>query len=71
MIKERASYVLRSGTIHSTREQRSNAHWIDNKFLSNIKTCSNCYKDASVDSETFDYLFCPYCGARMNEKEGG
>ena len=49
------------------------AHWEDWSFLGwDMEThwrrrCSNCLCEREDDNEENDTLFCPNCGARMNE----
>ena len=43
------------------------AKWVGGKYYNDVygyeKTCTACQREYVVG---FDYLFCPYCGARMD-----
>ena len=48
------------------------ARWVGGKYYNDVfgyeKTCTACQREYVVG---FDYLFCPYCGAKMDGEEDG
>lgn len=40
------------------------AHWVDDGLFS---ICSNCCKYRIFPGEEYDFVYCPRCGAKMDE----
>ena len=48
-------------------EPRKHGRWI--KWEGDVLTCSNCKHYWIQSGDQYDFNYCPYCGARMDEVE--